>query len=105
MAPQGEAKSNTEVARLLAARFGFTDELFRLSDSALIDLALRNSPAEHAGVTRAYLETHGFARVGPPPGHAPFAEGQFPTPSGTFEFASPGLATAGYGPLPTYIPP
>jgi anaerobic selenocysteine-containing dehydrogenase len=105
IAPQGEAKSNTEVARLLAARLGFTDELFRLSDSALIDLAVRDSPAEHAGVTRDYLETHGFARVGPPPGHAPFAEGHFPTPSGTFEFASPGLAKAGYGPFPTYIPP
>jgi anaerobic selenocysteine-containing dehydrogenase len=35
IAPQGEAKSNTEVARLLAARFGFADDLFRLSDTGI----------------------------------------------------------------------
>jgi anaerobic selenocysteine-containing dehydrogenase len=105
IAPQGAAKSNTEVARLLAAHLGFEDDLFRLSDAELIDLALRDSPAEHAGVTREYLATHGFARVGPSKGHAPFADGHFPTPSGKFEFASAGLATAGHGPVPTYVPP
>lgn len=103
--PCGQAKSNAEVARLLAARLGFAEELFRLRDSELIDLALSNSQAEQAGVTRAYLNTYGFARVGPTQGEALFAKGQFPTPSGKFEFASSALARGGRGPLPIYVPP
>jgi anaerobic selenocysteine-containing dehydrogenase len=105
IAPCGEAKSNADVARLLAARLGLEEELFRLHDTDLIDLALSDSPAEQAGVTRAYLNTHGFARVGPKKGEALFAEGHFPTPSGKFEFASSGLARGGHGPLPIYVPP
>ena len=105
IAPRGEAKSNTEVARLLAARLGFEDDLFRLSDAELIDLALRDSAAEQTGATRERLTADGFARVGPQRGVAPHARGQFPTPSGKFEFASTDLARAGFGPLPAYVPP
>ncbi len=36
----GEALPNTEIFRRLAARFGFTDEIFRASDQALMDDAL-----------------------------------------------------------------
>jgi anaerobic selenocysteine-containing dehydrogenase len=107
IAPRGEAKSNTEVARLLAARLGFEDELFRLSDAELIDLALRDSAAEQTGATRERLAADGFARVGRPRGVAPHALGEFPTPSGggKFEFASADLARAGFGSLPAYVPP
>jgi anaerobic selenocysteine-containing dehydrogenase len=90
---------------LLAARLGLQDELFRLSDAELIDLALRNSAAEQTGATRERLAADGFARVGRPRGVAPYARGQFPTPSGKFEFASADLARAGFGPLPAYVPP
>jgi anaerobic selenocysteine-containing dehydrogenase len=34
-----------------------------------------------------------------------FAEGHFPTPSTAFEFVSDGLARAGLGPMPVYVPP
>jgi len=105
IAPVGEAKSNSEVARLLAARLGLEDEVFRLSDTELIDLALRDSKAEREGATMNTLTAHGFARVGPRKREAPFAEGGFPTPSGKFEFVSSDLAKAGHGPLPVYIPP
>ena len=105
IAPRGEGKSNTEVARLLASRLGFQDELFRLADAELIDLALCGSAADQSGATRERLAADGFARVGRPRGVAPHAEGQFPTPSGKFEFASADLARAGFGALPAYVPP
>ncbi|HUF91149.1 MAG TPA: molybdopterin-dependent oxidoreductase [Candidatus Limnocylindria bacterium] len=105
IAPRGEAKSNSEVARVLAARLGFDDDVFRLSDSELIDLALGESTAEAAGATRARLDAEGFAYIGPGKGKPVYAQGGFPTPSGRFEFVSADLARAGHGPLPVYIPP
>jgi anaerobic selenocysteine-containing dehydrogenase len=105
IAPLGEAKSNTEVARLIAARLGYNEELFRLSDAGLIELALRESPAEHAGATLTVLCDRGFARVGPEKGKPPFAEGAFPSVTGKFEFASSALNRAGLGPLPAYVAP
>jgi anaerobic selenocysteine-containing dehydrogenase len=100
--PVGEARSNAEVARGLAARLGFDDEVFRLDDRALITLALRDSSAERDGATLDRLEADGFA---PARDAAPFAHGAFPTPSGTFEFDSADLARAGRGPVPVYVPP
>jgi anaerobic selenocysteine-containing dehydrogenase len=105
LAPLGEARSVAEVARLLAARLGLDDEVFRLADRDLIALALRDSAAERAGASLDRLAAEGFVRVGPPPGAAVFAEGGFPTPSGKFEFASDGLARVGLGPVPVYVPP
>ena len=103
--PVGEARSNAEVARGLAARLGFDDEVFRLDDGELIALALRGSSAERDGASLERLQTEGFARVGPPRDVAPFAEGGFPTPSRTFEFDSVDLARAGRGRVPVYIAP
>ena len=40
-----------------------------------------------------------------PPRYAPFAQGNFPTPSGKCEFASATLAAQGHDPLPDYVPP
>ena len=105
LAPLGEARSTSEVARLLAARLGFQDPLFRATDGELIALALTGSQAERDGASMEHLRADGFCRVGPPRGAAPFAEGGFPTPSGTFEFASESLGAAGLGPLPVYVPP
>ena len=105
IAPLGEARTTSEVARLFAARLGFDDDLFRLADHELIALALRGSKAEQEGASRDRLTAEGFVRVGPARGAALFAEGHFPTPSGAFEFASDSLARAGLGPLPVYVPP
>jgi anaerobic selenocysteine-containing dehydrogenase len=103
--PVAEAKSNSEVARQLAARLGFKEQLFRLGDRELIELALDGSAAERNGATLATLATNGYARVGPRLGQGLFADGQFPTQSGKFEFVSPDLARAGLGGLPAYVRP
>ena len=106
IAPVGESRSTAEVARLLAARLGLDDELFRLADRDLIALALKGSPAEAKGATLERLTAEGFARVGPERGVAPCTpRANFPTPSGAFEFASEALGQAGLGPLPVYVPP
>lgn len=104
IAPIGESKPNSEVARLLAARLGFHDVLFQMSDAELLDEALRESPAERAGARQA-LEVQGFARVEPAAGCTPFAQGGFPSESGRFEFASKAFGQSGLGELPHYLPP
>src|SRR5207247_5579251 len=48
--PQGEALPNTEIFRRLAARFGFTDPIFRASDAELMDDALDPDDRRLAGV-------------------------------------------------------
>ncbi|MCA1842712.1 MAG: molybdopterin-dependent oxidoreductase, partial [Actinobacteria bacterium] len=103
--PCGEAVSNTELARRLAARFGFDDDLFRLTDAGLIDLALSGSAAEQAGATRQRLASDGFVRIGAAADVAPYAEGGFPGPTGKWEFTSTAFAHAGLEPTPVYVPP
>src|SRR5690606_36376106 len=46
-----------------------------------------------------------FVRLNVPQPFLPFAEGNYPTPSGKCEFYSERMAADGYDPLPTYIPP
>jgi anaerobic selenocysteine-containing dehydrogenase len=103
--PRGEAVSNSELARRLAARFGFDDDIFRLTDAELVDLALSGSAAEQAGATRQRLAADGFVRIGAPAGVAPYAGGGFPGPTGKWEFTSSAFAAAGLEPIPVYVPP
>jgi anaerobic selenocysteine-containing dehydrogenase len=98
IAPVGESKSNAEVTRLLAARLGFTDELFQLDDHQLMELALSDSPAAAAGLTSQQLRTEGFARVGPPIGTAVASHS-------TFAFSNNALAGAGLHPVAEYRGP
>jgi anaerobic selenocysteine-containing dehydrogenase len=53
--PQGEALPNTEIFRRLAARFGFTEPLFRASDAELMDDALDPADARLGGVRPSAL--------------------------------------------------
>src|SRR5207245_9219471 len=55
--PQGEALPNTEIFRRLAARFGFTDPIFRASDAELMDDALDPADRRLAGVRPGTLRT------------------------------------------------
>jgi anaerobic selenocysteine-containing dehydrogenase len=98
IAPVGESRSNADVARALAAALGFTDEVFRLDDHALMELALEGSPASAAGVTAARLGVDGFARVGAPIGTEP-------EPRPTFAFSCDRLAKVGLHPVAEYWPP
>lgn len=105
IAPLAEAKSNTEVFRLLAARMGFTEPALFESDDALAAAAFRLSDRRALGLGPAALAARGWARLDLPQRVAPFAEGGFPTPSGRCEFRSSLLAQMGLDPLPAWHPP
>lgn len=95
IAPMGEAKPNTEIFRLLAARMGFDDPCFGDSDDALASVAFVQFDWES-------LKQKGWQKLEVP--DAPFACGNFPTPSGKCEFYSESMKKDGLDPLPTYIP-
>ena len=96
IAPLGQARSNAQIFRDLAARMGFTEPCFADSDEALCRQAFGDA------VDFALLETQGFATLALP--DAPFAEGGFATPSGKCEFFSARLAAQGLDGLPDHLP-
>jgi len=103
--PLGESRANPEVARNLAQRMGYHDELFNMSDDEMIQQCLDNATLGPA-VSRERLESEGFVRVEPARGDVPFADGGFPGPSGKFEFSCQAMAEAfGLGPVATFVPP
>jgi len=103
--PIGEAKPNSEVFRLLAERMGFTEDCFKDSDEEIARQAIKYDHPRMRGITFEELKEKGWIRLSVPETFAPFAEGNFPTPSGKCEFFSETLAKQGVDPLPTYIPP
>jgi anaerobic selenocysteine-containing dehydrogenase len=103
--PLGEAKPNSEVFRLLADRMGFTEDCFKDSDEEIARKAINYDHPRMRGMTFEELKERGWMRLSVPETFAPFAEGNFPTPSGKCEFFSETLARQGVDPLPTYIPP
>ena len=105
IAPLGEAKPNTEVFRLLAARMGFDEPCFRDSDEDLARQAYKATDPRAAGIDWETLKAKGFQRLAVPAAYAPFARGGFPTPSGKCEFYSASLEAEGHDPVPTFIPP
>ncbi|MEW6736047.1 MAG: molybdopterin oxidoreductase family protein [Acidobacteriota bacterium] len=105
LAPLGEARSNTDVFRALAARMGFKEECFLDTDEHMAEQALNSGHPAFAGITLARLKREGTIRLNLPDPYLPFAEGHFPTPSGKCEFYSETMLKDGLDPLPTYIPP
>jgi anaerobic selenocysteine-containing dehydrogenase len=103
IAPLGEAKPNSEIFRLLAARMGFDDPCFEESDDAIAAQAFDASHPRAAGLDWQALKRDGWRKLAMP--EAPFARGGFPTPSGKCEFYSESMAAAGLDPLPAYVPP
>src|SRR5581483_1672864 len=61
--PRGEAVSNTELFRRLAAGMGFTDEWFGLTDEEMADAAVDWSSPAAAGLSLDRLKEHGWARL------------------------------------------
>ncbi len=97
--PQGEARSNFEVAQALAKRMGITDRIFTLSpqDAAKELLKGATGPAGAAD--------HATIFAGTPISIAHEWSGQpFKTPSGKLEFYSEHLATQGLSPVPDWEP-
>lgn len=105
IAPIGEALPNTEIFRRLARAMGLTPDYFADDDRTLIRQALDTDHPRMAGVTFDALMERGWVRLNVPRPYAPFANGEFLTPSGKCEFYSERLAQMGLDPLPTYIPP
>jgi anaerobic selenocysteine-containing dehydrogenase len=103
IAPMGEAKPNTEIFRLLAARMGFDDPCFRESDDELAAKAFDTTHPRAIHFDWEALKQRGWQKLNMP--DAPFAEGGFPTPSGKCEFYSATMLADGHDPLPTYTPP
>ena len=105
IAPVGEAKPNTEVFRLLAERMGFEERCFRESDEDIARHAFVATHPRAEGLDWETLRQEGWQRLNVPAQFAPFAQGNFPTPSGKCEFYSETLRRQGVDPLPTYTPP
>jgi anaerobic selenocysteine-containing dehydrogenase len=105
IAPLGEARPNTDVFRLLARAMGFEPALFDVTDEQLAEEALNAPHGAFAGLTLERLRREGPVRLNLPEDYAPFAQGEFPTPSGKCELYSERLAARGLDPLPTYTPP
>lgn len=108
--PPGECKSNVELFRELAQRMGFTEPCFRETVDEIIDAALWDGdprrPARLKGLTRERLEQEGHLRLNLPEGpFLPFAEGNFPTPSGKAELYHEPLAAQGLDPVVEVVLP
>ncbi len=103
--PLGEALPNTEVFRRLAARMGFDEPCFRETDEELAATAFRSDDARVQGWDWESLKRDGWQRLTLPQAYAPFANGNFPTPSGKCEFWSERLKSQGDDPLPAVILP
>jgi anaerobic selenocysteine-containing dehydrogenase len=103
IAPMGEAKPNTEIFRLLAARMGYDDPCFLQSDDELAAQAFDKSHPRAIHFDWEALKQRGWQKLNMP--DAPFADGGFATPSGKCEFYSASMLADGHDPLPTYTPP
>jgi anaerobic selenocysteine-containing dehydrogenase len=86
--PCGEAKSNAEIFRLLAAGMGYDDKQFKMGDMELAEHYVKWDAPQMAGVDMEYFRKHGYFHlaVGTPDDRLPHANGNFPTPSGKVEF-------------------
>jgi anaerobic selenocysteine-containing dehydrogenase len=105
IAPLAEALPNTEIFRRLAKAMGLEQDYFRDDDLELIRQALDTNHVRMQGVTLDALLERGWVRLNVPKPYAPFANGEFLTPSGKCEFYSDRLAQMGLDPVPAYTPP
>jgi len=103
--PLGEAISNPELFRRLAARMGLDHPCLRDSDEQMARQAFKWDHPFMAGITFERLEREGSVRLAVPDPFVPFAEGAFPTPSGKCELVSARLAAEGHDPVAGYVPP
>ena len=119
----GETKSNYEIFRLLAKKFGFNEDQFTWSDEECLENYVDWDAPACNGIDLNYLKQNGYARldVGTKDNRVPHKEGNFPTPSGKCQLILRGVNNfvaapfrqmyEGYQPgqplpaLPDYVPP
>jgi anaerobic selenocysteine-containing dehydrogenase len=106
IAPVGHSLPNSEIFRRLAAALGYDEPCFRDQDEDILrTLVESQTHPRFAGITWQRLLAEGFVRLNLPKPYQPFAQGDFPTPSGKCEFYSARMAQDGYEPAPAYVPP
>jgi anaerobic selenocysteine-containing dehydrogenase len=86
LAAPGEARSNVEVFRALAARMGFDDACFADTDDDMIRTLLDSPHPFVRGITLEELDREHSVRLRLPQPFLPFAEGGFGTPDGKCHF-------------------
>ena len=97
--PQGEARSNVQVAQALAQRMGLNDPVFGMALPELLGELFRGATGKPGTLDTKALPDLGPVNIAPP------HEGQvFKTPSGKLEFYSEQLANQGVSPLPDWTP-
>lgn len=96
IAPLGQSRSNAAIFRALAQGMGYAEPCFEEEDLAMCQSALQGR------LDFAALARDGFATL--QRADAPFAQGNFPTPSGRCELWSERLASEGMDGLPDYLP-
>ena len=96
IAPVGQSKHNTQIFRELAKRMGFEDACFDDDDETLCRQAFGDT------INFDELLDKGFVTM--PIADAPFAHGNFPSPSGKCEFVSERLVQQGMDGLPDHVP-
>jgi anaerobic selenocysteine-containing dehydrogenase len=107
--PLGEAKSNVDLFRELALRFGFEEDCFRETADQMIDAALNVSDPWLEGIDRARLERDNHVRLkfggnGNHEPFLPFANGGFYTRSGKAELYKENLVNLGLDPVAAFTP-
>jgi anaerobic selenocysteine-containing dehydrogenase len=113
IAPLGEAKSNWDTMRLLAAGMGYDEPwLQQEADEVIAEIldATRATNPLLAGITLERLKAEGAIPLSFASGQddayaVPFADLRFPTPSGKVELRCERLVEEGLDPLPDYTPP
>jgi len=105
IAPLHEAKPNSEVFRLLAARMNFAEDCFKDSDEEIARQAIDVEHPALEGITLEALRERGWMRLNVPETFAPFAAGNFPTASGKCELYNERLEIENLPAVPDFIPP
>jgi len=108
IAPLGEARSNWDVIRALAAAMGFNEPWLQENANEVIREVLQATARKNPlleGITLERLQTEGSVPLAiPADQQIPFADGVFRTPSGKVEFYSAQAAAKGYDPVPGWEP-
>jgi anaerobic selenocysteine-containing dehydrogenase len=108
IAPLGEARSNWDVMRTLAAAMGFSEPWLQDDANAVIGEVLEATAARTSlldGITIERLQAEGTVPLAiPADEQVPFSNGLFRTPSGKVEMYSEQAAAKGYDPVPGWIP-